>query len=378
MAINYPTTLDTLTNPTGNDRVDTVDHAGQHADANDALEALEAKVGANSSAVTSSHDYKLSGVADGDKAISENGVQTIADKNIDADANTITNIGDEEVKAGIDAIKLADGSVSNAEYQTLNGVTSAIQTQIDTKSAITSVVLNTATSIAGKSWVVDEDDMSSNLATKLPTQQSVKAYVDSVASGILLPTVRTYTADATWTKPTGLQYITVEMVGGGGNGASVTATRAGGGGGSGSYSYKVLLASELDATETVTVGAVSGTSSFTNNGTTVQTTGGASVSANTETGGIGGSATGGDINIDGQLGGNGLSLNRLLSGSGASNKFGIGGPSPVPVGDTGGSVNGINGVGYGAGGSGAARGDSGTGTGGSGSIGVIIVTEYSI
>jgi microcystin-dependent protein len=35
------------------------DHAGQHADINDAVEALEAKVGINSSAVTSSLDYKV-------------------------------------------------------------------------------------------------------------------------------------------------------------------------------------------------------------------------------------------------------------------------------------------------------------------------------
>jgi len=36
-----------------------VPHAGQHADLNDAVEALEAKVGADSSAVASSHDYKI-------------------------------------------------------------------------------------------------------------------------------------------------------------------------------------------------------------------------------------------------------------------------------------------------------------------------------
>jgi hypothetical protein len=36
-----------------------VPHATQHADLNDAVVALEAKVGADSSAVTSSHDYKI-------------------------------------------------------------------------------------------------------------------------------------------------------------------------------------------------------------------------------------------------------------------------------------------------------------------------------
>jgi len=36
---------------------------------------------------------------------------------------------------GIDAAKIADGTVSNAEFQYLNGVTSAIQTQVDAKLA---------------------------------------------------------------------------------------------------------------------------------------------------------------------------------------------------------------------------------------------------
>lgn len=45
MAINYPTSLDTLTNPEGTQTLNSPDHAGQHSDANDILEALEAKVG---------------------------------------------------------------------------------------------------------------------------------------------------------------------------------------------------------------------------------------------------------------------------------------------------------------------------------------------
>lgn len=45
MASSYPTSLDTFTNPTGADNLDSPDHAGQHSDANDAVESLEAKVG---------------------------------------------------------------------------------------------------------------------------------------------------------------------------------------------------------------------------------------------------------------------------------------------------------------------------------------------
>ena len=61
MASNFPTSLDTFTNPSSTDAMDSVSvpHATQHSDLNDAVEALEAKVGADSSAVTSSLDYKV-------------------------------------------------------------------------------------------------------------------------------------------------------------------------------------------------------------------------------------------------------------------------------------------------------------------------------
>ena len=61
MAISYPTTLDTLTNPTSSDNLDTtgVLHDVQHSDLNDIVEALEAKVGVNNSTVSSSHEYLL-------------------------------------------------------------------------------------------------------------------------------------------------------------------------------------------------------------------------------------------------------------------------------------------------------------------------------
>ena len=60
MPINYPTSLDTLTNPTGTNTLNSPSHAGQHADANDAIEALQAKVGVNGSTVTTSLDYRVS------------------------------------------------------------------------------------------------------------------------------------------------------------------------------------------------------------------------------------------------------------------------------------------------------------------------------
>lgn len=71
------------------------------------------------------------------KVVSATSTDTLTNKTIDADGtgNSITNIENADIKAGaaIDASKIADGSVSSTEFQYLDGVTSAIQTQINTK-----------------------------------------------------------------------------------------------------------------------------------------------------------------------------------------------------------------------------------------------------
>lgn len=68
-----------------------------------------------------------------------------------------------------------------------------------------------------------------------------------------------FTAGGTWTKPSNVganSLIFVECWGGGAGGQSA----GGGGGGGGAYCAKLFLASELGATETVSIGAGGGTS----------------------------------------------------------------------------------------------------------------------
>jgi hypothetical protein len=86
MSINFPTSLDSLSNPNSGDALNSPSHSTQHANANDAIEALEAKVGINSSAVTTSFDYKLGEVTSSDKAVGKTATQTLTNKTLTAPA----------------------------------------------------------------------------------------------------------------------------------------------------------------------------------------------------------------------------------------------------------------------------------------------------
>lgn len=61
MATQFPTALDSFTNPTETSNMDDagVLHSDQHANANDAIEALQAKVGITNSTDPASIEYKL-------------------------------------------------------------------------------------------------------------------------------------------------------------------------------------------------------------------------------------------------------------------------------------------------------------------------------
>ena len=59
MSTNFPNSIDQIQNPVATDNTATVSHAGQHSNENDAIESLETKLGVDSSAVTSTIDYKL-------------------------------------------------------------------------------------------------------------------------------------------------------------------------------------------------------------------------------------------------------------------------------------------------------------------------------
>lgn len=126
MATNFPTSLDTYTDKT--DNVDDV-MAADINDPHDAIETLEAKVGINSSAVTTSHDYKLSGVTGTDKAVSKTGTETLTNKTLTTPL--VDTISEKTAANGVtvDGLSIKDGKLNtNDSVVTANITNSAVTT----------------------------------------------------------------------------------------------------------------------------------------------------------------------------------------------------------------------------------------------------------
>jgi len=260
--------------------------------------------------------------------------------------------------------------------------------------------LNSSTAVSA---ILDEDSMSSDSATSLATQQSIKAYVDAQVGGSGgFQSYQVFTSSGTWTRPSGISSIMVQVIGGGGGGGSApggasSTCAIGGGGGGGGFSQRYIDVSSL-ASETVTVGAagaggpdttnpgqtgsIGGTSSFGAYATATGGNGGLSMAASIghriAAGGSGGTGASGNINTEGYPGATAMSipLIALASGHGGGSYLGGGGAS-VHITSAGFNA-GFTPSTLGAGGSGAGQFNSGTGAaGGAGASGIVIIYEYS-
>lgn len=75
------------------------------------------------------------------------------------------------------------GTISASSLRTALNVEDGADVTDATNVNAAGAVMESDTSTSGMSFVIDEDDMASNSATKVPTQQSVKAYVDAAGGG---------------------------------------------------------------------------------------------------------------------------------------------------------------------------------------------------
>lgn len=176
MSTNYPSAKDDNTSipveSTGTPL--STNHIESHTNVRSAIIALETKVGVDGSAVTTSHDYKLSNVSTGDKAVSLTGEETIKNKTLGA--GTATALGSD-----------ATGDMyyrdSNGDLARLaKGNTNDILTQGETIPEWTS---NPATTDASKT---------ERGVVELATQAELDAGTDTGGAGSLVPAPSTIRA----------------------------------------------------------------------------------------------------------------------------------------------------------------------------------------
>jgi spore coat polysaccharide biosynthesis protein SpsF (cytidylyltransferase family) len=217
MATSFPTSKDILINPDGLDSVKEVSHSAQHANANDAIVALETKVGVNNSTDVNSLDYKVkqlelnfqdeNEIKDLAASIITGGSHT----GISVSYNNTTNLlslsatyDDDEVVSAVAQALTAGNGISKS----FNDTTNVITIQVDTTVIADKTYVNTAISnlVDGAPALLDTlneiaaaigDD--ANFVTTITTALATKAPLISPAlTGI--PTAPTAEADTSTTQ----------------------------------------------------------------------------------------------------------------------------------------------------------------------------------
>lgn len=172
---NFPSSLDdstTIPAESANTKLST-NHVTAHQNIQDAIEAIEAKVGANSSAVTTSHDYKLSEVTD--KAVGKTATQTLTNKTL---TSPVINLGSDaegdtyyrnssgaltRLAGGMDNyIYKMNGNVPNWEAEASNANASTTVAGIVELATSAQVTAGTATGETGAALVVTPDALAAS------------------------------------------------------------------------------------------------------------------------------------------------------------------------------------------------------------------------
>lgn len=118
-----------------------------------------------------------------------------ASQPLDADLTTLAAANNSTVLAATTA------SFTTADETKLDGIVPGADITDPANVDAAGAVMNTDTSTAAMQFGIDEDDMASNSATKFPTQQSVKAYVDANSGGDGSVAAALFGSDADYARP---------------------------------------------------------------------------------------------------------------------------------------------------------------------------------
>jgi len=193
MATNFPTSLDALTNPQGTDSVQAVPHAAQHANANDAIEALQAKVGINGSTNAASLDKRVATLENA--SVDTEAIQdivagvltagthtniTVTYDDIANKVNLAATYSDEQVMDAIATALTAGTGITKTYDDIANTITVAVDTSsIATQSYVTAAISNLVNSAPGALDTLNEIAAAlgndSNFATTITNALALKA-----------------------------------------------------------------------------------------------------------------------------------------------------------------------------------------------------------
>ena len=215
MATNFPAGLDVLVNPQPNDSVEVVPHAAQHANANDAIEAIEQKVGKTNDTNPNSLDFKVrtleNNILDTEEVedlvgdLLTTGTHTnitVAYDDVARKINLTATYDNEETVAAIASAMTATGGINKvydpiAKTITLSINTNEIASQTYVNQAIANLIdtsptlLNTLNEIAAA--INDDPNFSTTITTAISTAlASSKSYTDAAITALGNTSATTY------------------------------------------------------------------------------------------------------------------------------------------------------------------------------------------
>ena len=132
------------------------------------------------------HSHTLADITDSGALAA---LDTVGTTEIDDNAVTLAKIQNIATASILGRVTASTGDpevLTATQVRTLLNVEDGADVTDSTNVEAAGAVMETDTSTVNMQFVIDEDNMASNSATKVPTQQSVKAYVDaSISSGIV-------------------------------------------------------------------------------------------------------------------------------------------------------------------------------------------------